>query len=166
MYLSHAVLRQTVEPSCLRAIFPPLCTIARLYCQCMLASLSPMRPWAPLGCLAAEAPGLASDLANSRTLGRVLGDQTQGQPTCTQRGLCSPIFQHPHFQRHPGSSPFVTPRLPVSHIQGAAEQTGSSLNWKTALPKPASPSQGERIRDPKGSGALQAPWIDASEPYS
>ena len=153
-----------MEPSCLWAIFRPLCLALLHYCKTVLPlyadeSVSPMRLWAPLGCLAAEAPGLARDLANSRTRGCVLGDQRQGQPTCTQSSLCSPIFQHPHFQRHPGSSPFVTPRLPVSHIQGAAEQTGSSLNWKTALPKPASPSQGERIQDPKGSGALQAPWI-------
>lgn len=76
------------------------------------------------------------------------------------RVVCAaPSFQHPHFQKHPGSSPFVTPRLPVSHIQGAAEQTGSCLNWKRALPKPASPSQAERLQNPKGSGALQAPWI-------
>lgn len=77
------------------------------------------------------------------------------------RAVCAaPVFQHSHFQRHPGSSPFVTPRLPVGHIQGAAEQTGSCLNWKMALPKPASLSQAERLQDPKGSGALRAPWVN------
>lgn len=66
----------------------------------------------------------------------------------------SPAFQPPHFQEQPYLHSSSLPRVLVSYTQGAAdsraaERTGSCLNWKISLPKPASWSQGERVQDPK-----------------
>lgn len=89
----------------------------------------------------------------------MLDDQTQGQPARTQSSLRSPSLSALTLSETPWVFTLRHSQTPSRPHSGSSQQTGSCLNWKRALPKPASPSQAERLQDPKGSGALQAPWI-------